>query len=75
MSDFLTALDTLTAPQADPEDVARLKATLERAGDCEDILAMLFPTDDQPRLGHVTGTKRRAAQKHRARTAKAVRTR
>lgn len=33
----------------------------------------LTTSDDQPRLGHIHGTKRRAEQKHRARTAKAVR--
>lgn len=73
MRDYLTGLDTINPPQADPADVARLKAALERAGDCADILAMLFPTDDQPRLGYTHGTKRRAAQKHRARVAKGVR--
>lgn len=73
MSDFLNGLDTINPPQADPADVARLKAALERAGDCADILAMLFPTDEQPRLGHVHGTDRRAALNHRARTAKGVR--
>ena len=73
MSDFLNGLDTINPPQADPADVARLKTALERAGDCADILDMLFPTDDQPRLGHIHGTKRRAQQKHRARVAKGVR--
>ena len=73
MRDYLTGLDTINPPQADPEDVARLRAALERAGNCHDILAMLFGDDEPPRLGHITGTDRRAAQKHRARTAKAVR--
>lgn len=73
MTDFLVGLDGINPPTPDPADVARLKATLERAGDCADILAMLFPTDEQPRLGHVHGTDRRAALNHRARTAKGVR--
>lgn len=72
MSDFLNGLDTINPPTPDPADVARLKAALERAGDCADILAMLFG-DDEPRLGHIHGTKRRAEQKHRARVAKGVR--
>lgn len=70
MSDFLTTPLT-TSDDPDEQELAYRYIT-RRMTDCADILAMLFP-DDQPRLGHIHGTKRRAAQKHRARAAKGVR--
>lgn len=72
MSDFLTTPLT-TSDDPDEQELAYRYIT-RRMTDCADILEMLFPdTDDQPRLGHIHGTERRAEQKHRARTAKAVR--
>ena len=71
MSDFLTTPLT-TSDDPDEQELAYRYIT-RRMTDCADILDMLFPDDDQPRLGHIHGTKRRAAQKHRARVAKGVR--
>ena len=71
MSDFLTTPLT-TSDDPDEQELAYRYIT-RRMTDCADILDMLFPTDDEPRLGHVHGTKRRAAQRHRARVAKSVR--
>ena len=71
MSGFLTTPLT-TSDDPDEQELAYRYIT-RRMTDCADILAMLFPTDDQPRLGYTHGTKRRAAQKHRARVAKGVR--
>ena len=72
MSDFLTTPLT-TSDDPDEQELAYRYVT-RRMTDCADILDMLFPADDeQPRLGHVHGTDRRAALNHRARTAKGVR--
>ena len=72
MSDFLTTpLESIHARPITDEQRDGLRDYLEDRA--TDILAMLFPDDDQPRLGHIHGTKRRAAQKHRARVAKGVR--
>ena len=72
MSDFLTT----PLPSSDDPDEQELayRYITRRMTDCADILEMLFPDpDDQPRLGHIHGTERRAEQKHRARTTKGVR--
>lgn len=83
MSDHLTSTSATTTTIPDAQKAAarayllvrhlRGDLTLDEFTDIGTALDLWDDTDDQPRLGHVHGTKRRAEQKHRARTAKGVR--